>query len=424
MGDRPARPLILLAIAASLLPNVLIVPGHASHDGQRLRCFGRRATIVGTDGDDVVIGSRGDDVIVALDGSDEVYGLGGRDVICSGAGEDVADGGAGFDLVAGGNDADEVFGGKGSDFVAEDHRLFALADAGTESADDVYGGGPGDDYVADDAGSDSIEGGAGKDTFFGVFSYEPLVVDLARGVAVTPAEVNTLSGIENAVGSLASDVVVGDDGPNVLMGLFGPDVVLAGGGPDLVMSEGDGDVIAGGDAVDALFATVNERVEADLEQGTMTTAGGGEAVRFTGVEDFIGTAKDDLVVGSDDANRLYGGSGDDALDGASGNDSIIGDSPLEPWIDIGRWKMEYPPRGHDLLDGGDGRDLLDGGPFRDICRNGERLRRCESRRGRDVRPVAARANAWRPAAPLRTWLLGLLTADSPSEFRAPRWGRG
>src|SRR5437667_6067444 len=44
-------------------------------------CDGRRATIVGTNGDDTLEGTPGRDVIAALGGNDVVYGLGQNDLI-------------------------------------------------------------------------------------------------------------------------------------------------------------------------------------------------------------------------------------------------------------------------------------------------------------------------------------------------------
>lgn len=421
MGFTPARTLVPLTLVVGLLTAAPAAPVHASHDGQARRCFGAKASIVGTAGSDVVIGSPGRDVIVGLGGDDEIFGRGGDDAICAGAGDDVADGGSGSDVVAGGGGADESSGGGGSDFVAEDHGVLALADVGTDAAADTYKGGPGDDLVADDAGSDALDGGPGNDTFFGLFSLDPLVVDLARGRVVSPVEVNTLAGIENAIGSMSADVIAGDDRPNVLMGIFGRDVVHGAGGPDLLISQVDGDVLSGGDDADAVFAAVNDRVIADLAAGTATAAGATD--RLSGIEDFIGTPKDDVIAGSDGANRLYGGSGDDAVSGTEGDDVIFGDSPFAPWVDVGDWKMRFLPRGEDLLDGGAGTDVLDGGPLADVCKAGERLRHCESTGRERARPVAARGFGWRVPGSWRTWLARVLSAESASDVRVPRWTR-
>jgi len=53
-----------------------------------VRCFGRRATIVGTRAREVLKGTPGPDVIAALAGDDTVRSGAGRDLICGGAGND------------------------------------------------------------------------------------------------------------------------------------------------------------------------------------------------------------------------------------------------------------------------------------------------------------------------------------------------
>ena len=64
-------------------------------------CLGLAATIVGTQGADVINGTAGNDVIDARGGNDEVWGHGGDDVICGGPGNDTLQGGDGDDKLAG-----------------------------------------------------------------------------------------------------------------------------------------------------------------------------------------------------------------------------------------------------------------------------------------------------------------------------------
>jgi uncharacterized delta-60 repeat protein len=54
----------------------------------RVRCMGRKATIVGTRMGETLTGTPHRDVIAALAGKDTVYGRGGKDLICGGAGHD------------------------------------------------------------------------------------------------------------------------------------------------------------------------------------------------------------------------------------------------------------------------------------------------------------------------------------------------
>ncbi|WP_435242694.1 calcium-binding protein [Streptomyces cucumeris] len=62
---------------------------------------------------------------------------------------------------------------------------------------------------------------------------------------------------------------------------------------------------------------------------------------------------DDIVIGDDVANEIYGGPGDDDLDGAGNDDSIYGEE--------GDDTLKGGP-GNDYLFGGPGQDDLDGGP--------------------------------------------------------------
>lgn len=118
-------------------------------------CDGRKATIVGTFGDDVLRGTSGADVIWAGPGNDVVRGLGGDDIICGRRGNDILYGGRGNDTVDGGRGNDTVFAGFGNDTVI-----------GGRDDDTVYGG-PGADRLFGGRGKDSLFGGPGADQLSG-----------------------------------------------------------------------------------------------------------------------------------------------------------------------------------------------------------------------------------------------------------------
>lgn len=93
----------------------LVIGIAAATDPRSPHCYGKPATIVGTDGNDVLFGTHEADVIVAGAGSDIVFGLGGDDVVCGGDGKDWVFGGPGNDVVLGGADDDALYGGLGDD---------------------------------------------------------------------------------------------------------------------------------------------------------------------------------------------------------------------------------------------------------------------------------------------------------------------
>ncbi len=114
-------------------------------------CWGRAATIIGTNGPDLLIGTAGDDVIVGRGGGDTIWGHGGDDYIC---GRD------GSDYIAGGTGDDVISGDEGHDFIHGDTGADSLwGDAGADTLD----GGAGDDSLHGGSG-DLLIGGAGADT--------------------------------------------------------------------------------------------------------------------------------------------------------------------------------------------------------------------------------------------------------------------
>lgn len=117
-----------------------------------ITCAGRTATIVGTDGADVITGTSGPDVIATFGGDDSIRSLGGKDVVCGSAGNDFIRGGGRGDLLRGGGGEDEIRGGTKSDF------LFG------KGGSDLLRGGGGGDALRGGGGSDRCRGGGGDDS--------------------------------------------------------------------------------------------------------------------------------------------------------------------------------------------------------------------------------------------------------------------
>ncbi|MBS1895727.1 MAG: hypothetical protein JST59_30885 [Actinobacteria bacterium] len=256
--------LLLLALA-------LWVP--IASAGAAPTCIGRPATIVGHG---AIHGTAHADVIVGSSGVDTIVGGGGNDRICPGGGDDKIEGGDGRDRIEAGPGDDEVDGGNGSDLVLAgpgDDTVFGsrgndrlYGEAGTDYldsglGDDTLDGGPGGgdqviggvgndhlaggagdgDVLEGDHGTDSIDGGPGVgDTASFAMSgsggtssgtSNGVRVDLAAGTADGDGD-DTLSGIEDLVGSPFADTLVGDAGPNALFGGGGIDELIGGGGGD------------------------------------------------------------------------------------------------------------------------------------------------------------------------------------------------
>jgi len=283
-------------VGAMLIVISLGLPGAAQETPM---CFGKRATLVGTPGDDVLIGRPGPDVIVGLDGNDQIIGFGGRDRICGGPGTDNIEGREKSDLLAGDDGTDFLSGDEGED------QLFGGLDG------DGLTGGLGDDLVAGEAGAD-LAGYA--------FAPAAVTVSIAAQTASGGDGNDTLMSIENAQGSSFDDHLIGDAGPNSLDAGFG--------GIDL-MEGGDGDDILGithPDAAGRMFGQGGN----DILSGSAIRSD--EMDGGDGADYFVGDGGNDLLTGGGGPDTLFAGEGDDVLDGldgVSGNDQLDGEGGVD-----------------------------------------------------------------------------------------------
>jgi hypothetical protein len=144
---------VLLIWSALSLLSVVVVSSASAQNVPT--CAGKRATIIGTDGPDVLRGTARADVIVGNGGDDRILAGGGNDTIC---------GNAGADYIQGGNGADLIIGGYGND------RLI-----GSNGNDDIRGG-VGNDYISGKAGADTIRGDLGADRIAGNLGIDTCIV--------------------------------------------------------------------------------------------------------------------------------------------------------------------------------------------------------------------------------------------------------
>jgi Ca2+-binding RTX toxin-like protein len=235
---------LALAAAASVAVVVFIAAAPAEEKDETPRCHGRRAKIVGTEGDDVLHGTPGRDVIWGGGGDDEILGSLGNDLLCGGPGDDLIHGGRGNDTADGGAGTDRVIGDLGDDKVM----------GGTGDDDEVAGslgidtlnGGPGDyDLVHGDYGYDRMDGGPGKDdiasfaTAIAGGKGDGVWVSLSKHKARGDGH-DRLFRFEDIEGSAFRDTLIGSKGDNRINGGPGDDTLRGGGGVDeLVGGQGN-----------------------------------------------------------------------------------------------------------------------------------------------------------------------------------------
>jgi Ca2+-binding RTX toxin-like protein len=162
-----AMSLTVLLTCTAAMAVALMSAAVASQAQEIPSCFGAPATIVGTDGDDVIDGTPQADVIVGLGGTDIINGNVGRDRICGGPNpeptpEVIAEalyGGRGNDRLSGGDGSDDIYGNNSSGLLPWGEGVFD---------DDILKGGAGFDTLVDDRSGDvdKLYGGSTDDRLY------------------------------------------------------------------------------------------------------------------------------------------------------------------------------------------------------------------------------------------------------------------
>lgn len=258
--------------------NILVLSGTA--EAARPKCMGKKATKVGTNGDNTISGTKGDDVIVAKGGDDFVFGKGGNDLICGGSGVDV------------------LFGGGGNDKL---------------------NGGSAGDLLVGQLGNDTLKGGVDPDWVYFDGAPGPVEADIDAGTATGEGNDKLVSGIEGLVGSAFDDTLKGDDATNFLIGNDGNDTINGFGDIDLIDPGLGNDIVDGGDTpgsgfdLDIVYFTGTPGVVVNLQTGTAT--GGQGTDDLANLEAVVGSDGNDDITGDNGSNILFGGLGDDTIDG-------------------------------------------------------------------------------------------------------------
>jgi Ca2+-binding RTX toxin-like protein len=271
----------------------------------------------GTDASQTLAGGDFADTLSGLGGDDVLHGNGGDDTLIGGAGGDTIIGGSGTDTASYALSAAGVTvnlgAGTASGGDAAGDTLSGIENLiGSAQADTLTGDGN-DNVLEGGAGGDTLDGGGGSDTASYASSVAGVTVNLGAGTASGgDAAGDTLSGIENLIGSAQADTLTGDGGNNRLDGNAGDDTLIGGAG---------GDTLIGGLGSDtASYAGSAAGVTVSLATGT---GSGGDAAGDTlsGIENLVGSAQADTLTGDGGDNVLEGGAGGDTLIGALGSDT-------------------------------------------------------------------------------------------------------
>ncbi len=375
-----------LASGLALLTVILVAHAvaHPANAPEAPRCHGHLATIVGTNGDDLLRGTPHRDVIWGGPGNDVIYGGLGDDIICGGAGNDVIHGGRGNDWIDGGPGTDRVFGDLGDDKVLGgpgDHDEVS----GGLGIDTVSGGPGNEDIVHGDYGYDRMDGGPGKGD---IASFATAVGGEGRDHGVWASLAahraygdghDRLYRFESLEGSAFADTLIGDKGANVIDGGSGNDHIFGGGGHDTLNGGQGSDDCKGGPIHVSCGPEKLPKASAYVEVDPIFGEGGGLWV-------VGGPGDDDIGISYDDGSETFTVSAVKGL--AAGSGCIHPPGTLKQvscaMNGPARWLMADMGPGNDhlrvedslaavdfvRLAGGAGNDVIHGGPEDDLIESG------------------------------------------------------
>ena len=167
-------------------------------------------------------GSDSANVTISYQDGHTLTGTSGDDVLVAGSGDNILNGGDGNDVLTAGSGNNELHGGAGNDLL--------------------YSG----------PGNDILDGGTGIDTVSYAHATAGVTVNLSLLGAQNTigAGIDTISNVENLVGSNFNDTLTGDNNNNVINGGLGNDILNGGGGDDLLIGGMGNNTLTGGPGAD------------------------------------------------------------------------------------------------------------------------------------------------------------------------------
>ncbi len=254
-------------------------------------------TLTGDGNDNVIEGGLGDDTLVGGLGSDTVRFTGSTAVTLNLATLTAQATGWGNDTISG----------------------FENVRTGT-GADNITGDGN-DNTFFDGGGNDTYNGAGGVDTvdYSGATSTTTVDLNTATANRGTSAGTDTLTSIENVVGSLTSaNTLSGNTSANRLTGGNLADTIQGRDGADFIIGGAGNDILLGGTS-GALDDNSSDTLEGGLGQDYLSGGGGNDILR--------GGDNDDTLVGGigNTSSQFFTGvdAGDDIYDGGEGTDVAI-----------------------------------------------------------------------------------------------------
>lgn len=193
--------------------------------------------------------------------NDTLTGNSSANVIDGGDGNDTIEGAAGNDTLTGGGGTDTAsYANAGSAVTVNLATLTAqnTNGAGTDTLsgfenltgsafNDTLTGNSSDNVIQGGAGNDTINGSGGTDTLSYANAGSAVTLNLSTGTSqnTSGAGSDTISSMENLVGSAYGDTLTGTSSANHIWGGAGADTISAGGGNDFLYGGAGADTLTG-----------------------------------------------------------------------------------------------------------------------------------------------------------------------------------
>jgi len=282
---------------------------------------------------------------------------------------------------SGSGDSAPLIGAEGPDVIfgtpaADDMRGMAGDDTLNGSGgDDRLAGGAGRDVLIGQAGADRLDGGAGDDVLNGGSGNDLLEggggYDTARfDVPLASATITGEGEAAQVVSADGTDRLTGiealqfTDATVLLADLLAPSPVPA---PDPVPGAAGDDVLEGTDGADTIYAGAgNDTLRGEGGDDVLNAGDGSDAVNG-------GAGNDTIRGGETEADRrdiIFGGAGNDSIDAGYGNDLVYGQDGNDTIAGGFGADELFGQNGNDVITGSAFSDLVFGGAGDDFVNGG------------------------------------------------------
>ncbi len=329
--------------------------------------------LTGSNYSDTLTGNAVDNIINGGAGNDNINGAAGNDTINGGDGDDILNGGTGADNLTGGNGIDTASYSASAAAVtinlttnvntggdAQGDLLYTIENLTGSAYNDIITGSAANNVLLGGAGADTLDGAGGMDTVSYTGSNAAVVIDLGLATAQSGGHAagDILKNIENILGSAYNDTLNGTSAANTLDGASGVDVVSYAGSNAAINvnlaltgaqtgghAQGDilsnvegligsnyNDTLGGSSAVNVLdggvgvdtvsYANSSAAVTVNLTLTTAQTGGFAQGDILKNIENILGSAYNDTLIGTSAANTLDGAAGIDTVSYASSTAAV------------------------------------------------------------------------------------------------------